>query len=279
MKEPQRDARAAWNATAPGWAKWEDTISEVVAEPTEVMFEMAGIAPGMRVLDIACGAGSQTLALARRVGREGHVIATDISARMLDYVRRNATDAGLENIDVSEASADALSVGGEFDAAVCRLGLMLFPDPVGAARSARDALAPGARYAALVFASPDRNAVFAETMGIVLKHAGAPMPPPGAPGLFALGADGALSGVLRDAGLEDIETRRIAAKLDLPDAATGLDFFRESAGVLKSALAGLDETGQAAAWSAVEANLARYEANGRFSADLEFKVAGGRRPS
>ena len=61
------ETRRQWEGAAPGWAKWEETIAEWVAPATEAMLEMAGIVPGAQVLDLASGAGSQTLHAARRV--------------------------------------------------------------------------------------------------------------------------------------------------------------------------------------------------------------------
>jgi SAM-dependent methyltransferase len=87
------EQRGTWEAAAPGWAKWEKQFSAGLVDATDALLDMAGIKPGMRVLDLACGAGSQTLRAASRVGSTGSVVATDISANMLEYVREHATFA------------------------------------------------------------------------------------------------------------------------------------------------------------------------------------------
>jgi SAM-dependent methyltransferase len=69
---------------------------------------MADIRPGMRILDLACGAGSQTIHAAIRVGLDGMVVASDISPTMLEHLRRNAAQAGLQNIETLECAADEL---------------------------------------------------------------------------------------------------------------------------------------------------------------------------
>lgn len=55
------DVRARWEQAAPGWARWEETVAAWMERPTEAMLTMARVGPGARVLDLACGAGSQTL--------------------------------------------------------------------------------------------------------------------------------------------------------------------------------------------------------------------------
>ena len=76
--------RETWELAAPGWAKWEHAFSAGLADATDRLIDMAGIEPGMRVLDLACGAGNQTIRAARRVGPNGSVVASDISPTMLD---------------------------------------------------------------------------------------------------------------------------------------------------------------------------------------------------
>lgn len=87
------DVHKQWEAAAPGWARWEATVASWMEPATEVMLDMAGISAGGHVLDLASGAGSQTLQAARRVGPRGHVVASDIAETMLQHVRENARAA------------------------------------------------------------------------------------------------------------------------------------------------------------------------------------------
>jgi ubiquinone/menaquinone biosynthesis C-methylase UbiE len=91
------ELRRTWESAAPGWAKWEDVIAAGLADATETMLDAARVGAGMRVLDLACGAGSQTLQAAERVGPKGRVVATDISATMLTHVREAAARRTLSN--------------------------------------------------------------------------------------------------------------------------------------------------------------------------------------
>jgi ubiquinone/menaquinone biosynthesis C-methylase UbiE len=119
---------------------------------TEAMLAMAGADAGMRVLDLASGAGSQTLRAAQRVGAQGHVVASDIADTMLHHMQENARAAGLTNVTTLSGAAEDLDVAAEsFDAVICRLGLMLFSDPAKALRAVRRALRPRGRVAVVVF--------------------------------------------------------------------------------------------------------------------------------
>jgi len=178
--------RNTWEAAAAGWAKWEQTFSSGLSDVTDTLIDMAGIKPGMRVLDLACGAGSQTLQVAQRIGPEGRVVASDISTTMLEHVRQNAAKAGLQNVETLECAADELEETQlTFDAAISRLGLMLFPSPQKALDSVQRVLRPGASFAALVFTTPANNPFMARTMALLLHHAGKSPPGPGQPGIFA----------------------------------------------------------------------------------------------
>ena len=122
-----QDIRAQWEGAAAGWARWEDTVASWMEPATGAMIAMAGVDVGSRVLDVASGAGSQTLRAARHVGPHGHVIAIDIAETMLRHVRENARAAGLANVTTVATTAEALDVpASSVDAAICRLGLMLF---------------------------------------------------------------------------------------------------------------------------------------------------------
>ncbi len=87
--------RKTWESAAPGWAKWEHVLADAFFHATDVLIDMARVRPGMRVLDLACGAGSQSIQVAKRVGPHGSVVATDISGIMLEHARRNAAAAGV----------------------------------------------------------------------------------------------------------------------------------------------------------------------------------------
>ena len=197
MQETKTVIRNRWEAAAPGWAKWEHVLALGFKDATETMLDMAKVCPGMNVLDVACGAGSTSMQAAERVGTTGRVVSSDISATMLEHVRQRASSLGVANIETLECAADDINVGSDrFDAAISRLGLMLFPEPINSGAAIRNVLKPGARFVPLVFTTPPNNPFMLEPMQILLRHAGKKPPPPGGPGIFALGAPGILQATL-----------------------------------------------------------------------------------
>jgi len=265
-----------WENAAPGWAKWEHQFSAGLSDATDRLIEMAGIRAGMRVLDLACGAGSQTIQAAARVGSDGKVVACDISATMLAHVRQNATAAGLQNIETLECAAEELDVTlPPFDAAISRLGLMLFPSPGSALKAVQSVLKPGARFAALVFATPDKNPFMSQPMAILLRCAGKSPPKPGQPGIFALGGNGMLERLMRESGLAHVQTRHVAASLNLPNASHALEMMREGFGAYRAVVANLGDAEKSKAWNEVYECLTRFESAGGFATQFDFIVGVG----
>ena len=117
-RSAQKDeGRDIWESAAPGWAKWEEKFSALLDDATDTLLDMAGVGERMRVIDLACGAGSQSVRAARRVGPTGQILAIDISRTMLQHLRENARRAGLKNIGTAETAAEDLDTAlGRFDA-------------------------------------------------------------------------------------------------------------------------------------------------------------------
>jgi ubiquinone/menaquinone biosynthesis C-methylase UbiE len=271
--------RTTWESAAPGWAKWEHVFASGLSRATDALLDMAGLKPGMQVLDLACGAGSQSIQTAKRVGPNGRVVASDISATMLEHVRSNAERAGLRNIETLECAAEDLEQRqASFDASICRLGLMLFPSPRKAVAAVRRALKPTARFAALVFTTPANNPFMAQPMAILLRHAGKSPPAPGQPGIFALGGDGVLERLMKDSGLEDVKTEVARASLALSSAADALQLMQQAAGAYRAVVADLGDAEKSSAWSEVHDCLKQFETGGGFTTEIEVLIGSGAKP-
>ena len=270
------ELRSTWEKAAPGWAKWENEFSAGLSVATDTLIDMAGICPGMRVLDLACGAGNQTIQTARRVGPSGSIVACDISATMLDHVRQSAAAANLQNIETVESAAeDLVERLPSFDAAISRLGLMLFPSPGRALKALQRVLKPGARFAALVFTTPDNNPFLARSMAVLLRCAGKSPPKPGQPGLFALGGKGILEGLMRDSGLVQIQTKLVTASLNLPSASHALEMMQEAFGAYRAVVADLSDTEKLKAWNEVYECHKQFEGADGFRAQFDFIIGAG----
>ena len=233
--------RAQWQDAAQAWNDWGPLLRTWLGPCTDLMLDMAAIAPGARALDVAAGAGDQTLQVAERVGRTGYVLATDISSRILEFAAENARRAGHRQVETAVADGELLNVAeASFDAVISRVGLIYFPDRQKALGRMKRALKPGGRVAAIVYGTAENNKFFSLPVSIIRRRANLPPPLPGQPGPFSLGAPGVLEGELREAGFRDVRGCSVAAPVELVSAAECVRFERESFGALHQMLSGLD---------------------------------------
>ncbi len=252
-----------WDAAATGWNHHGALIHNWLRDATQTMLDEARIKPGARVLDVAAGAGDQTLDIARRVGSSGWVLATDVSPTILSLAQKNATAAGLTQ--VSTLTADAQSLGlsnANFDAAVCRLGLMFCHSPLTALEEIRAALRPLGRFCALVFGPPEHNPCLTITLATARKHVGlvngSATSPSSAfePGmLMSLGKPGLLEELFLAAGFTDVEVRAVSAPFHATSAAHYVDFLRSSASPIIEILAPLSAAARQKAWHDITRQL------------------------
>ena len=119
--------------SADWWSAGQAARQQIYGAATEMMLDLAGVQAGSRVLDVAAGTGESTLMAAARVGPKGHVLAADVSASMLDVAAEAARKAGLTNVETRVMNAENLELDMDsFDAVICRMALMLFPNPAKA---------------------------------------------------------------------------------------------------------------------------------------------------
>lgn len=272
--------RTHWEAAAQAWDRWSPLLSRWLGPATDVMMDAASVLPGARVLDIAAGAGEQTLVAAHRVGAAGSVLATDISPTILRYARQAAEKAGLANVQTHELDGECHDQlpAASFDAAISRVGLIYFPDQQRALAGILHALRPGGRFAAVVYSTPEKNAFFALPVGIIRRRAQLAPPLPGQPGPFSLGGEGVLQRVLEQAGLRDVQVHKVDSPLRLPSAAECVRFERESFGALLQMMSGMTDDERAATWVEIESTLARFETKDEgFVGPCEMLVGSGTR--
>jgi ubiquinone/menaquinone biosynthesis C-methylase UbiE len=124
----------------------------ILRQPLESAFRLAGIASGMRVLDIGCGVGDVAMLAAEIVGPSGSVVALDRDAASIDWAARRAAEAGIAHIQFHAGEFDQFHEAGAFDALVGRFILLYLPDPVATLRHLAHSLRSGAT---IVFMEPD----------------------------------------------------------------------------------------------------------------------------
>lgn len=247
---------SSWDAAAAGWNQHTAMIHDWLRDVTQTILDDAHITVGARVLDIAAGAGDQTLDIARRVGPQGWVLATDVSPGILGLAQKNIQAAGLSQVSTQVADAQSLDLAGSnFDAAICRLGLMFCCAPLEALNEIRVALRPAGRFSALVFGSPEYNPCLTITFNTARQHAGLPLTPPGPIGgdlaagsLMSLGRPGLFEALLHTAGFIKVAVHSVSAPFYAASAAHYVDFLRSSASPLIDVLVPLSDAAQQAAW-------------------------------
>lgn len=274
-------AREQWNRSAEGWNAHGPMIRAWLRETTDAMLDAAGVraGAGARVLDVAAGAGDQTIDVARRVGPSGCVLATDFSPAILRLAQANVERAGLGNVEFREADATKLPASDEsFDAAVCRLGLMLFREPLAALREMHRATRAGGLACTLVFSRPDRNPCIGILMSTAMRHAGLPMRDPWeAGGLLSLGKPGRVDELFRSAGFGSVATTAIDAPFRLPSALAYLEFVRSSASPIQQILGRLPAAAEQAAWAEIEERLGVFSTVDGWEGPNELLLTVGRR--
>ena len=265
-----------WQSAAGAWYRWSAAIHQWLSGSTETMIAMAGIAPGHHVLDVAAGAGEQTISVAKKVGPEGYVLATDISPNILVYARKMACEAGLYNIETSAMDGEHLSLSdGSFDAVISRVGLIYFPDQQRALREMRRVLKPGGKVAAIVYSTPDKNSFFSIPISIIRNRAKLPPPLAGQPGPFSLGGPGVIEKAFADAGFNNVKVIAIDSPVVMASAKECVQFEKESFGALHQMMVKLNVSEKEAVWQEIEQALSRFETGNSFNGPCEMLVAVG----
>jgi len=269
--------RNQWDNAAAAWHAWAPTLRSWLGPATERMLDLAGVGPGCRVLDVAAGAGEQTLTAAARVGAGGSVLATDISPSILRFAASEAERGGYRNVATRVMDGERLELDdASFDVVFSRVGLIYFPDQQRALSEMHRVLVPGGRVAAIVYSTAELNGFFSVPVGIARRHGKLGPPLPGQPGPFSLGSAGVLEAALSRAGYRDVKVETVSAPLRMKSAAECLRFEQESFGALHQMLASLDDAARHAAWAEIGAALGQFEhAQGHFVAPCELVIGVG----
>ena len=243
---------------------------------TERMLDLAGIGSGHRVLDVAAGTGEQTLMAARRVGPHGFVLATDIADRMLAYLDEATRKEGLTNVQTRLMDARLLELEPEsFDAAICRLALMLIPERDKALAGIQRALKPGTRFAAIVLSTAEKLPHISEPLAIARRHAGLLPAPFEDPGMFALGDPAVLRSAFERAGFREVNVEIVASVRRYPSLAAAMEDRRNSLPEMRPFLEQISDAKREAVWKEIEMVMRQFERSDGVIVPTERLVAVG----
>ena len=251
----------------PGWAAQ-------IRPAQAALLDRARIAPGDRVLDVACGTGLVTLEAARLTGSAGWVLGTDVSEAMVEATQREAARAGLSHVDARRQDAEApVDCEVPFDVALCALGLMYVPNPTLAVERMRQAVRPGGRVVAAVWGARGRCG-WAEIFPIVDARVESDV----CPMFFQLGTGDTLAHTFRTAGLEAVTTERLQVTLryDSPDAALRAAF---AGGPVALAYGRFDAPTRDGAHAEYLASIVAFNEGEGYAIPGEFVIGEGRRPA
>ncbi|UIF86318.1 class I SAM-dependent methyltransferase [Cupriavidus sp. UYPR2.512] len=215
------DQAALWNG--PSGHAWvaEQTVLDDMLRPLEgLLVDTVGKTSAQRVLDVGCGTGSTTIALARKLGTLGRCTGIDISEPMLAAARARAQHDGSTASFIRADAQDYAFAPASFDSIVSRLGVMFFSDPVRAFANLRQAATPDATLHCIAWRSAAENPFMTTA-----ERAAAPLlsnlPPrqPGAPGQFAFGDRQRVQAILEAGGWTGIDIQPVELACTLPEPA------------------------------------------------------------
>jgi ubiquinone/menaquinone biosynthesis C-methylase UbiE len=275
----RRQLHGMWASVAPAWGEHAEYADTRGGAMTARLLELVAPGPGERVLELACGAGGAGIAAAGLVGPAGEVVLSDVAAEMTAIAAARAAALGLANVRTLTLDLDDLAQPDQaYDVVLCREGLMFAFDPAHAVAGIRRVLRPGGRAAVSVWGPRARNpwlAVVFDAVGAVL---GAPVPPPGIPGPFALDDAGRLRRLLDGAGLAEVTVDEVPVPLHDDSFDAWLTRTSALAGPLAKRLALLPDPARRELRARLEAAVGPYRSLGGLDFPGVALVAGGRRP-
>lgn len=187
------------------------------APVTSALIEDAGIDEGDHVIDIAGGPGEPSLTVAKVVGPSGSVTCTDAVAEMVDAARAEARRRNIENISFRQSVADSLPFADNlFDAAICRLGVMFFPDPVSGLREMLRVTKSGGSLSFAVWYASNANPFAFLITDVLARHIPAPAVDSDAPQAFRFAEPKKLAGILKLAGAQQVRERLLKFHIEAP---------------------------------------------------------------
>lgn len=255
------DQIAYWNGVAGDrWTSHQSRQDIVLAPVSERLIARAGTQPNDRVIDVGCGTGAITLALAAMVGGAGHVLGIDISKPMLERARQRV--AG--DLPVSFVLADATTypfAPEKADLVVSRFGVMFFAEPARSFANIRKAMRRGGRLVFACWREPKQNPWMLVPLRAAYRHVPKlPQLGPDDPGPFSFASPDRVRAILDAAGFADVVIEPHDFELDVA-AGEGIETAVEAAasiGPAHRAMEGQDDKTRAAALASIREALLQY---------------------
>lgn len=242
MSATAGDRPAWWNSSSGGaWVRLQDALDTMYRPIEELLVEqVAAVAhEPASVVDVGCGTGATTLALARRLGADADVLGVDVSEPMLEAARARVARAGLSvPFVVADAQGHDFGPGGPRVIA-SRFGVMFFDDPGVAFANLRAAASPGGALRAIVWRGPGENPFMTAAPAAAAGLLDVAPYRSGVPGPFGLDDADSTAGMLRGAGWRDVTIEPVDLGCTFPES--DLVPYLTQMGSVGRALAARDE--------------------------------------
>jgi ubiquinone/menaquinone biosynthesis C-methylase UbiE len=214
-----------WNTVlAAKFIRFRHILVGGLTHHSEAVFPTLPVHAGDRALDVGCGFGDTAIKLARLVGPTGEVVGIDCCDAFLDIAQTEVKETGLTNVRFMRGDAEIALPADNFDFVFARFGTMFFANPVAGLRNMRRALRPGGRMVHIVWRNRADNPWLSMAKDVVLRF----LPEPGAdaltcgPGPFSMSNEETVRGMMKAAGYEQVELKRVDAPVlvgkDVEDA-------------------------------------------------------------
>jgi SAM-dependent methyltransferase len=254
------DMAAAWDGDeGTHWAENADRYERVGWRTWDQFLKHVPIAPDDDILDIGCGTGKSTRAVAK-LANAGSALGLDLSTRMLELARARADEQGVTNVQFEHADAQVHPIQpASFDLVISSFGCMFFSDPVAAYRNIAGALRPGGRLALLAWGDMAGNEWVHVVRGALALGRDLPTPPPGLPGPWAFADPDHVRRVLGEAGFVDVLMTELHEPIEFGTDAEDAFAFIRTTGPVRGLAQDLDDDARERGLSALREAVAAHE--------------------
>ena len=267
--------RQTWNKFSGGWEKWDSWVLNWLGPIGTKLLDETELKQADHVLDVSTGTGEPGLTAATRVAQ---VVATDVAEDMVEIARKNAQARRLENFKAEVADAESLPFSDEeFDAIVCRLGVMYFANPAAGVKEMSRVFKPGRKMALAAWSEPAKNPWATTAAGVINKLLNLPAPSPDAPGVFRCSRPGLLSELLGQAGLKEITQVEVSGESVYDSPEHYWEFVIDVVAPVATPLNNVDEVMREQAKQAVMEVTKPYQKDGKVIFPWSCWVASGRK--
>ncbi|MES3005643.1 MAG: methyltransferase domain-containing protein [Patescibacteria group bacterium] len=267
--------RQTWNKFSGGWDKWDQWVTNWLADIGEKLLTEAELNKRDRILDVSTGTGEPGLTAAKRVDQ---VIATDLAENMVEIAHKNAEVRGVKNFEAKTADAESLPFSdNEFDAVICRLGVMYFANPSAGVQEMARVLKPGRKVALAAWSEPAKNPWATVASNAIKELLNLPTPPSDAPGVFRYSRPGLLAELLEQVSIEDVKQVEVTGDSVFESPEHYWEFVIDVVAPIATPLRNADEATREKAKQAIIEASKPYQQNGKVIMHYACWVASGRK--